>query len=162
MLKKEILLQAWDFCYDVEGWYPPLKDALSNVDESQASWRPHGEASNAIHEIVNHLFYYKRRFLFRLEGNAWPFEISANEQTFLPGAHTLHLTWAKLVDELSAIHRKIRQGIVELSDEKFDRKLPNDPVDQQIMTLAMHDAYHTGQIILIRKLYGSWPGARET
>lgn len=162
MLKKDILLQAWDFCYDTEGWYPPLKNALENVDGSQALWRPAGEASNDIREIVNHLFYYKRRFLFRLEGKRWPYNITSNDQTFLPGEHTMQLTWDRLVEELASVHRQIREKIVALTDDQLASKLPNDPIDQQIMILATHDAYHTGQIILLRKLYGSWPGVRET
>ena len=162
MLKKEILIQAWDFCYDLEGWYPPLKNALEDVDGSQAIWRPEGETSNTIREIVNHLFYYKRRFLFRLEGKTWPYKITSNEQTFWPGEHTMQLTWDKLVEALASVHGQIREKVIEIADEKLDSKLPNDPIDQQIMTLATHDAYHTGQIILIRKLYGSWPGVRET
>lgn len=54
MQKKDILIQAWDYCYDIEGWYPPLKNALEDVDGSQAIWRPEGETSNTIREIVNH------------------------------------------------------------------------------------------------------------
>ena len=162
MEKKDILIQAWDNCYDIEGWYPPLRNALEGVDGSQAVWLPQGEASNAIREIVNHLFYYKRRFLFRLEGKKWPYELRSNEETFLPGEHTMNLMWDKLVNELAAIHHQIRDKIVGMSEEKLIINLSKEPVDQQIMILATHDAYHTGQIIFIRKLYGSWPGARDT
>ncbi len=162
MERKDILIQAWDHCYDIEGWYPPLRNALEGVDGSQAVWRPQGESSNTIQEIVNHLFYYKRRFLFRLEGRVWPYEISSNDQSFLPGEHTMHLPWGELVYELATIHGQIRNKIVELTDDKLSLSLPNDPVDQQVMILATHDAYHTGQIIFIRKLYGSWPGVRDT
>jgi uncharacterized damage-inducible protein DinB len=161
-MKKDILIQAWDYCYDVEGWYPPLRNALEEVDGSQAIWRPEGEASNTIREIVNHLFYYKRRFLFRLEEKTWPYKITSNDQTFWPGEHTMQLTWDKLVEELASVHGQIRAKISALADDKLDSKLPDDTIGQQIMILATHDAYHTGQIILIRKLYGSWPGARET
>lgn len=162
MNKREMLLQAWDYCYTIEGWYPPLKNVLEGVDGSQAIWRPVGESSNTIREIVSHLFYYKRRFLFRLEGREWPYQISSNEQTFWPGEHTLQLPWEKLVDELAAVHSQIREKIVDLTDEKLESKAPKDPIDNQLMILATHDAYHTGQIVLIRKLYGSWPGVRET
>jgi len=74
----------------------------------------------------------------------------------------MQLTWDKLVEALASVHGQIQAKIVALPDDKLASKLPDDPIDQQIMTLATHDAYHTGQIILIRKLYGSWPGVRET
>lgn len=32
---------------------------------------------------------------------------------------------------------------------------------EEVMSLILHDAYHTGQIVLVRKLQGSWPGTRR-
>ncbi|MBJ7929171.1 MULTISPECIES: hypothetical protein [Bacillus cereus group] len=32
---------------------------------------------------------------------------------------------------------------------------------QQYMNILLHDAYHTGQIIQLRKLQGSWPTHRS-
>lgn len=161
MERKEILIQGWDFAYDIEGWYPPLKDALNNVDGAQASWNAAGQASNTIRELVNHLLYYKKRFLFRLEEKPWPFEVTTNEQTFFQGAHASSLSWEKLVEELGFVHQKIRDNIVNRTEAELNRMLPDKSVDEQILTLLMHDAYHTGQIVFIRKLYGSWPGVRE-
>ncbi len=161
MEKKNILLQGWDFAYDIEGWYPPLKDALNEVDGAQAMWKATGDASNTIRELVNHLFYYKKRFLYRLRGESWPFTIKTNEETFLPGPHTSNLSWEKLVGELALVHQQIREYIVNLPDDQLDGPLPDKPVDEQILTLLMHDAYHAGQIVFIRKLYGSWPGIRD-
>ena len=73
----------------------------------------------------------------------------------------MQLTWDKLVEELASVHGQIREKIIEIADDELGSKLPKDPIDQQLMTLSTHDAYHTGQIILIRKLYGSWPGVRK-
>ena len=74
----------------------------------------------------------------------------------------MELSWEKLVAELASVHRQIREKVVALTDDKLDLQLSGEPIDHQIMILATHDAYHTGQIILLRKLYGSWPGVRET
>ncbi|HDR8182963.1 TPA: hypothetical protein QC116_006303 [Bacillus thuringiensis] len=32
---------------------------------------------------------------------------------------------------------------------------------QQYMNILLHDAYHTGQIVQLRKLQGSWPAHRS-
>lgn len=161
MLRKDILVQGWDFAYDIEGWYPPLKIALTDVDAEQAFWKAPGKASHTIGELANHLLYYKKRFLFRLERKTWPHPISANDETFLPIGPASQLSWEKLVEELNLVHVQIRERIVKLSDSELDSKLPDNPIDRQILHLVMHDAYHTGQIVLIRKLYGSWPEIRE-
>jgi uncharacterized damage-inducible protein DinB len=161
MQRKDVLIQGWDFAYDLEGWYPPLKQALKDVDAAHAIWSAPGEASNTIGQLVHHLLYYKERFLYRLEQKTWPYKVITNEQTFLPLQHTLDLPWEKLVSKLSLIHSEIRKKIFELTDHELDSNLPDNPIDWQILTLVMHDAYHTGQIVFIRKLYGSWPGIRE-
>jgi uncharacterized damage-inducible protein DinB len=156
MQRKDILIHAWDFTYDIEGWYPPLKAALKDVDFQQANWRPEGKASHTIAELVNHLLYYKRRFLFRLEKKSWASQAGTNDETFLSNDSTAE-TWASDLEELRKIHQQIKTALVGLEDNDLDVPLPETPVGGQVVSLVMHDAYHTGQIILIRKLYGSWP-----
>jgi uncharacterized damage-inducible protein DinB len=160
MERKDILIKGWDFAYDIEGWFPPLKDALSDVDGAEADWRAAGRASNTIRELVNHLLYYKKRFLFRLEDKPWPYEVATNEETFFQDSHASNFSWAKLVEELALVHQRIRDNIAKQTDAELNRMLPDKAVDEQILTLLTHDAYHTGQIVFIRKLYGSWPGVR--
>jgi len=160
MQRKDILIHAWDFTYDIEGWYPPLKAALKDVDFAQSTWKPAGKASHTIGELVNHLLYYKRRFLFRMEKKTWSSKASTNDETFLSKNSTAE-TWASDVDELRKVHQQIKIALLELNDNELDVPLPETPVGGQVVSLVMHDAYHTGQIILIRKLYGSWPASRD-
>ena len=161
MQRKDILLQGWDFTYDIEGWYPPLKDALQDVDHEMASCKAEGRASNTIGELVNHLLYYKKRFLYRLENRTWPVKINTNDDTFFIEDYSTPSNWKNLTQELASVHNGIREKLAHLKDEDLDAARPNDPVDRQILDLILHDAYHTGQIILIRKLYGSWPEYRN-
>jgi len=161
MERKEILIHGWDFAYDVEGWYPPLKASLKDVDLKQAQWRPDGKSSHTIGELVNHLLYYKKRFLFRLEHKEWTTKIGSNDDTFQTTQYATSEAWDHALSELQSVQQGIRAKLVGLEDRDLDSPLPKDPIGGQVLTLFMHDAYHTGQIILIRKLYGSWPGARD-
>ena len=160
MQGKDILVAGWEATYDKEGWYPPLRAALNGVDYKHSLWKAPGEASHTIGELVDHLLYYKKRFLFRLERKAWPSTISTNDETFSTRDDS-PANWESMVDELASVHQKIAKKMVDLADGDLDLKLPETPVGGQILTLIMHDAYHTGQIIFIRKLYGSWPAVRE-
>jgi hypothetical protein len=105
MERKDILIQGWDFAYDIEGWYPPLKVALNDVDGAEAILNAAGRASNTFRELVNLLLYYKKRFLFRLEEKPWPYDVATNEETFFQGRHASNLSWEKLVEELALIHQ---------------------------------------------------------
>lgn len=160
MNRKEILLHLWDTAYDAEGWYPPLRDALQNLDYAGALWRPHPAAHN-VWELLNHLVTYKDRFICRLEGTTFDPAITDNEQTFVRGSGATQREWTERLSHLAAIQLTIRQKIAEMHDKDFDRPLPETPVDAQLLSLCSHDSYHTGQIMLLRKLQGSWPATRE-
>jgi uncharacterized damage-inducible protein DinB len=156
MEKKELLMNAWDNAYDKEGWYTPLKDALRELSPEEATWKSPGRSSHSIWELINHLLFYKERFLTYLKGNEFNSPIQSNDETFLI-LNTAPAYWEAVVHQLKAVHHEIRNKISILTDEELKRALPESAVDIQLMDLIVHDAYHTGQIIFIRKLYGSWP-----
>jgi uncharacterized damage-inducible protein DinB len=161
MNKIDLLLREWDFCYDKEDWYPPLAHVLRGVTAAQASWRPAGEAANTIWENVNHLTFYKERFLKRLKGeeSEYPQGIG-NDDTFVAKQQD-EKAWQESVARLEAVHREIREVLAGLKEEDFDRPIPKNTIGLWASSLVMHDAYHTGQIVLIRKLQGSWPSRRS-
>ena len=161
MQRKEILVHGWDFAYDVEGWYPPLKAALKDVDFEHALWKAEGKSSHTIAELVSHLLYYKKRFLFRLERKSWPSTINTNDDTFRTTEYSSSETWGAALKELDVLQKDIRTNLEKLKDNDLDSPLPDAPIGGQVLSLFMHDAYHTGQIVQLRKLYGSWPETRE-
>jgi len=156
MEKKELLMNAWDNAYDKEGWYSPLKDALREVSAPEASWKSPGKSSHSIWELVNHLLFYKERFLTYLKGKEFNSSITTNDETFLV-LNTAPEYWETVLHQMKAVHHEIRKKISIMTDDELNQVLPKISVDSQLMDLITHDAYHTGQIIFIRKLYGSWP-----
>ena len=158
--RKEIALQLWDTAYDKENWHPPLKDALHGTNSINALWRPDAEAHN-IWELLNHLVCYKDRFLCRLEEKVFDPAITDNEMTFQRGIGKTDNEWQERIAHLARVQHSIRNAISKLSDADLDKRLPDSPVGAQILSLASHDSYHTGQIMFIRKLQRSWPGHRN-
>lgn len=162
MSRKALLLHNWSCTYEQEDWYPPLRDALSGVTAAQASWRPCGEAANTIWENVSHLLYYKERLLHRLLGTEFPLSADSNDDTFVPsGGAEDEAAWQATQQRMERVHRLIQEKLASLPDEAFDQPLPTSPAAQSIMSIILHDAYHTGQIVQIRKLQGSWPARRS-
>jgi len=48
--------------------------------------------------------------------------------------------------------------VAKLSEADLERSLPDiGTVAESLAAWTLHDAYHAGQIILIRKMQGSWP-----
>ncbi|EKN66925.1 hypothetical protein BABA_13592 [Neobacillus bataviensis LMG 21833] len=38
--------------------------------------------------------------------------------------------------------------------------LDQNSLERKLLDIMLHDAYHTGQIIQLRKIQGSWPSVR--
>lgn len=162
MSRKELLVKNWEFTYEQEDWFPPLRDALAGVNAVQASWHPAGEAANTIWENVSHLLYFKERLLHRLSGTEFPLSAETNDDTFTPsGGPDDEEAWQATKQRMENVHRQIREKLASLGEEELDQGLPTIPAAQSIMSIILHDAFHTGQIVQLRKLQGSWPAKRS-
>lgn len=161
MNRIDLLLHALDASYETEAWHPPLSAALAGVTAAQASWRPAGEAANTIWETVNHLLYYKERLLERLRGGKPTYSAPNNDATFTGDVTAAdEAAWQAAVARMAAVHRGLREALAARADADLDQPADN-PLGHLLADIISHDAYHTGQIIQIRKLQGSWPAQRS-
>lgn len=161
MNKSELLRHGWATSYDKEDWFTPVGDAVQGIGAEQASWKPEGGRANSIWETLNHLTFYKERLLKRLTGEetAYP-EGVTNDDTFRV-EDTGEAAWAEAVARSRAVHAAIRERIAALGDEDWEGAVPGRPLDGWLYSLIQHDAHHGGQILLLRKLQGSWPSRRS-
>lgn len=159
---KELLLHEWACTYDQEDWFPPLRNAVSGLDAAQASWKPAGEACNTIWENLSHLLFYKERFLQRLSGSRLSPEDTSNEDTFTPsGSADDNDAWQATLQRMEQVNRDIFDKLSSLNEEELQQALPTHSILKSAMSLVLHDAFHTGQIVQLRKLQGSWPAQRS-
>lgn len=156
----EVLLQNWDYVMDIEDWSPPLSTALEGVSSDQASWKPEGVSGNTIWETVNHLTYYKERLLNKLKGLPQLPHPESNDATFTV-AVSGEEAWEQAVAKLKSVHASLREVIEALEEGAYDWGGSGHAPGEEVMSLILHDAYHTGQIVLVRKLQGSWPSVRS-
>jgi len=163
-IKTELLQKGWEHAYDKEDWQPPLGMALEGITEEQADWRPPGEAGNTIRENVHHLIFYKERFLNKWYGVETPAQPRiSNTDTFQPAVNGAEgEAWEATKKRLAEAHAKIGFIIEAMDDAVYDKDVVKDsPAGPWLTSLYVHDAYHCGQIILLRKLQGSWSPTRS-
>ncbi|HLN65524.1 MAG TPA: DinB family protein [Symbiobacteriaceae bacterium] len=153
----EMLLHQKDQTWAQEGWFVPLADALEGVGAAEAAWQPPG-AGNTIWQTVNHCNYYNERLLCKLTGRPYN-RVANNIATFgEPGNPGDAEAWAATLAHTRRINEELRTVLAELTDADLDREPLNE---QDVPAWVMHDAYHAGQIVLIRKMQGSYPAARD-
>ena len=155
MSTKTILLGQLAASYDENGWFSCLKFAIKGVTAEQADWKAQG-ADNSIREIINHLNYYNNTYLERFRGNDYEYTLPDNDATFDEGEGN---TWEDEVQRFETIMDGWREEIEKADDSKFDEMAPprNETKWKVVISnIIAHAAHHGGQIVLLRKLQGSW------
>ena len=152
MSQKTILLGQFAAAFDKNGWFVATKNAIAGVTAEQAAWKPDG-ADNSIHEIINHLNYYNHAYLERFRGNDYEYTLPDNDATFDEG-----LSWEEEVARFDSIMNGWREALEKSDESKFDEPVPNNESKWKaiISSISAHCAHHGGQIVLLRKLQGSW------
>ncbi len=150
---RQLLLRMVEEAYRQSTWNGTnLRASLKHVTTHQAGWRP-PHAKHNIAENVLHSAYWKfstrrrltgeRKATFALKGKDW-FEVKQPLD---------HDRWAELQAVLDGEHKQLAAAIRGCEhDLQYDAGTDRELV-RKLFGVAMHDAYHTGQIHLIQAQY---------
>jgi uncharacterized damage-inducible protein DinB len=158
-MTKDILLEQFGTCFDNNGWFVATKNAIAGLTAEQAAWKPEG-ADNSIHEIINHLNYYNNAYLQRFKGVDYEYKAADNDATFDEGVAA---SWEEEAARFDSIMNEWREEIGKAHELKFGEIAP--PRNEiswgdLIGNINTHNAHHGGQIVLLRKLQGSWESGK--
>lgn len=150
LLSDQLLANAND-----RSWYEPFSLAVAQLSEEQAHWKPTHEV-NSIAEIVQHLLYWNKTWQMRYIANdihAVP-SIGDNNKSFeLGDALPFKEMKATLLSTLLNWQELLTESQLQDSVQGFSEDVH---WWQVIGNVTTHNAYHVGQIIVLRKLQGSW------
>jgi uncharacterized damage-inducible protein DinB len=140
-------------------WHGPSRThVLSDVTAEEAARSPGGDA-HSIWEIALHMHAWTREVARRL-GGATPRTPSEGDWPPVP-APTPH-AWDDARHSLDAAHEELAAALQTFPPEKLDERVGTDRdaplgagVTYRAMLhgLAQHDAYHTGQISILVRIY---------
>ncbi|MBD8521600.1 DinB family protein [Lysinibacillus fusiformis] len=159
---KTLLLQQWTSCLDQEDWFPPLEKVLEDITLEQATWKPTEGTTNSIWEIVCHLLFYKKRLLMLYldETDNEP-QAENNDATFRLPTLTLQ-NWKETKEEYLYVHRELEKILAKSTQVDLETEVRGErTLVLELKSIAMHDAYHIGQIVFLSKMQGVWPGQRD-
>ena len=158
MSKIDVLIEQHTACYDADGWFVCLRTALHGVTAEQAGWKPAG-VDNSIHETVNHLIFWNERWLQRYRGELNKPEDVENKGTFKSD----EADWQRTLVKLWSLMDEWRDKLAVITDEKLTQFVNAEyqaPWTSPLAHQNIHNAYHIGQIVLLRKLQGSWDASK--
>ena len=143
---KSVLLAQLKSTHNEQDWFVPASKAVEGMTAEQASWKD-GNANHSIAQLVSHLVFWNQNQLATMKGEK-PASPSNNDQTF--GDNLDKAGWESAVRRLDGVLTDMEKAI-ETADEKTLQSWYDT-----IAHVSAHNAYHTGQILYIRKQQGSW------
>lgn len=158
MTKPQQLADAFRRSIDGDAWHGPnLESLLTELTLAQAMWRP-AKGLYSIAELTWHLHFWLQELRAVAGGRAYR-NVSVEEQWPPKGAKQLltnEAAWQDLVAAVVACSQSVGQQLAKLSAKEFTRPLEQRDYDLEFFLLGMlqHNAYHGGQISLLRKLQG--------
>jgi hypothetical protein len=150
---KSVLLAQLRSTHNKAEWFVPVNTAVAGMTPEQARWIPKSEGPNnpapedhSVGMIVYHLLYWNNAALAQLKGDKTP-TTTDNTETFNKFDAT---NWPDTIKKLDENLTALEQLVESADDAKIATIAPT------IAHISAHNAYHTGQIIMVRKLQGSW------
>jgi uncharacterized damage-inducible protein DinB len=136
---------------------PTPVGALRGVSAEQAAWTP-APGRKSIWQLALHIAYWKYAVRRRIEGGAdsrfprapanWPrLPKPADERAWRQDVALLKQEHERLVSVISAVPPS-RYGVAMPGGKRWT-------LGEMILGIAQHDAYHTGQIQLLKRLWTS-------
>jgi uncharacterized damage-inducible protein DinB len=162
MTTKEILLEQFTACYDENGWFVALKNALENLTAERAKWKPEN-SYNSIWETLAHLNFYNERYLRRFKGEQLAPSDIGNDETFSSADAAIEEAWQVEIEHFVAVMGEWRKMLEAADEAKLAQPVSAENQSSWssvISHINTHNAYHGGQIVLLRKLQGSWDAGK--
>lgn len=131
-------------------------EALAGVDEATAAARPVA-GGHSIWEIVHHLTVWYEVPRRRLDGERLQ-DLPA-ERDWPAVADTSAGAWRAAQAALGGAHAALHARVLALDDSQLEDPVAgSDPtVRGMLLGVLQHNAYHAGQIVLLRKAAGRRP-----
>jgi DinB superfamily len=134
---------------------PSPVGALRGVSAEQAAWRPTPKRKS-VWEMALHIAYWKYTVRRHLVGGAQPrFPRSPANFPVQPNPADEH-AWAEDLALLKSEHVRLVEAVRALSGRMLDAVPPEGKrwtYGELVLGIAAHDAYHTGQIQLLKRLW---------
>jgi uncharacterized damage-inducible protein DinB len=144
---RSVLIEQLKTTHNKKEWFVPVNTAVEGLTAEQAMWKD-SSGNHSVGQLTNHLLFWNAQHLSKFKGEKPDAYNGNNDETF--DNKLTKESWVALVKKLDDVLTQLEQVISKADDAKLQSWAPT------IANLSTHNAYHTGQIIFVRKLQGSW------
>ena len=142
---RSILLEQLKSTHNNKGWFVPVNTAIEGMTAERAAWTDKG--NHSVGQLTFHLMFWNERVLNDLKGEKNAAFSGNNNETFDKFDQA---QWNNVVKRLDEVLTGIEKWVETATEEQLSKNAAT------IANISAHNAYHTGQIIVVRKAQGSW------
>jgi hypothetical protein len=143
---KSILLEQLRTTHNVKDWFVPADSAIAGLTATQAMWKDSTE-NHSIAQLTTHLIFWNEQILAKFKGEKPAAFNGDNKETFSGVNET---TWPQTVQKLDSVLNEIEKAVMAADEKKLKASYST------LYHVGTHNAYHTGQILYIRKMKDWW------
>jgi hypothetical protein len=143
---RSILLRQFQTTWNQEDWFVPVSTAVEGLTAQQAMWKP-CDSCHSVGQLAYHLLFWNKQSLDKFNGRKPDAFSGNNNETFTSFTEE---SWAATLKQLNQVMQDWETAIKTADEAKLKSWY------SIIANISTHNAYHTGQIIYIRKLAGNW------
>jgi hypothetical protein len=151
-LDTRVLARTIEEGYGPGAWHgADLKQALADVTETLAFWRPAAGRHN-IAEIALHHAWCTRAVRGQLSGTPpEPFLLEGEDWFEVPGK--TRLSWTEIQAALEAEQRRLASVVSDIAAGRTKAGLADSERFDLALGITCHAVYHAGQVQLIKRLH---------
>jgi hypothetical protein len=147
---KSVLLQQLKDTHTNSNWFVCADVALAGVTPEQANWKD-GKGNHSVGQLAYHIWFWNERNLRNMKGEH-PEKFSGNNDETFDKFDAK--SWNETVQKLDAVLTELEKMVENADDAKLKAIAPT------IANINAHNAYHIGEIVMVRKEQGSWDASK--
>jgi hypothetical protein len=147
---KSVLLQQLKDTHTNSNWFVCANVAVAGVTAEQANWKD-GKGNHSVGQLAYHIWFWNQRNLQRLKGEEAGKYSGNNDETFDKFDAK---SWSETVQKLDTVLTELEKLVENADDAKLKA------IATTIANINAHNAYHIGEIVMVRKEQGSWDASK--
>jgi uncharacterized damage-inducible protein DinB len=135
-----------------KGAHVEMHKILDRLDWKSAGLRP-GGAPHSVFQLAKHIIFWQDWVINWLDGKKPPIPKHAAGSWEKKSGPASSAEWKQTV-------QRVRRGLEELkrrSATDLLKKQGQKSRLEMLQTIASHNSYHAGQVVLLRQILGRWP-----
>ena len=140
---KSIALQGLRETHNEKNWFVSGKEAMASLTPEQAAWTD--GKNHSVGQLVQHLVFWNSQMLSQFKGVKPP-KAPENDETFKFDPKN----WDSVVKQYDDVMTQLEKVVESASEAEVAKMAPG------AARIAQHNAYHLGEIVMVRKAQGVW------